>query len=806
MAFVNKNFSDIFTFSRTSVARDCDQDGILQEIPAGQIRQGFNPDVYPRTPAGWLLEGSATNHHVDPRAESVNTGLVDQVGGTGWITYVASPSTFGISRTITKGVENGLPYVEMHFVGTPTSTGGGYVLFNASNNTPASVGQVWTGSIYAYMQDGIGGMLGCNLQIVDQGASGGQSASSITLSDVTTGPLNQRRRVLTRTCSVADTTGINLRLSYTFTNGVPVNARLRMACPQFEQNYYASSLILPPVGTPGASTRAADALTVQGTSFHNIWPQRDQRTNLLLWSEQLDNAAWIKSNVGFSTNIAPGPDGTQTAEAITPDTTNAGHNINSAGSFTAGQSCTLSVYAKQGSYSGLRMAFPISPFGSGYQANFDLAAGTIVNAATNVTAVMTAVGSGWYRCSITATATATGNSVVVLFVLQTGDGSQTFAGTGTSGILLWGAQLETAPATLAPNLMAASSAEVFGSFPWLAAGSTIVSDTTADPFGGNAADKIVETTANDFHAVYAQSVAVIAGQDVTVSAYLKSAGRTEARLIVRETANVGNNAATVFNLTAGTVAATAVNGTGINTSSSITSAGNGWWLCRLTARAGASVSTCRIDIGASVNTFAQYVGDGTSGIFAFGANVVSGATAPTYVPLSALVSPYIATTSAPASRFVGTAREGFVIMDVLLPQQAGATNQLLAQIDDGSQNQRFSLRNNSNSANFAALSVSQGNATIASSSLPFAPGTVTRIGMRWGAGVLSACKDGGVVSTSPSGRLPHGLTTLRIGANGQGTEGVNGRIQNVVAGATAPSDAKFQAACVVGADIAAALK
>ncbi len=72
----------------------------------------------------------------------------------------------------------------------------------------------------------------------------------------------------------------------------------------------------------------------------------EQRTNLLTYSEQFDNAAWVKSGTTVTANAAAAPNGTVTADLVTANTSSSfgflySNNIAS-GVFTT------SVYAKQG--------------------------------------------------------------------------------------------------------------------------------------------------------------------------------------------------------------------------------------------------------------------------------------------------------------------------------------------------------------------------------------------------------------------------------------------------------------------------
>ena len=68
------------------------------------------------------------------------------------------------------------------------------------------------------------------------------------------------------------------------------------------------------------------------------------------------------------------------------------------------------------------------------QANFDLTNGTVGYNA-NVIAAIKNVGNGWYRCSINITS---GSSVYAWIAISSGNTQ----GDQTSGIYIWGAQLE----------------------------------------------------------------------------------------------------------------------------------------------------------------------------------------------------------------------------------------------------------------------------------------------------------------------------------------------------------------------------
>lgn len=168
----------------------------------------------------------------------------------------------------------------------------------------------------------------------------------------------------------------------------------------------------------------------------------EQRTNLITYSEQIDNAAWTKNQVGVTANAATSPDGTANADKIVPNTTNNVHGAYRTQTYGAG-TFTFSFYAKADGYPRVGVR---SYDGAAYflRATFDVSAGTVVST-QNGTATIEPAGNGWYRCIVTATTAGNMGSVIGTWIepLPAGQLVQaSYAGDGTSGTLVYGAQLE----------------------------------------------------------------------------------------------------------------------------------------------------------------------------------------------------------------------------------------------------------------------------------------------------------------------------------------------------------------------------
>jgi hypothetical protein len=178
----------------------------------------------------------------------------------------------------------------------------------------------------------------------------------------------------------------------------------------------------------------------------------ETRTNLLTNSDQFNN--WTVSGTTVTSNATTAPDGTLTADKIVETATTAGHNIQQ-GPITksANVVLTLSVFAKAAERSWLGLAindangFGIGRYGAefnltdGHAYEHDPAQGTYTNGSFS----MTRYPNGWFRCSVTCTTsteTICGARIFVLESLSQWTSASSYTGNGTSGIFLWGAQLE----------------------------------------------------------------------------------------------------------------------------------------------------------------------------------------------------------------------------------------------------------------------------------------------------------------------------------------------------------------------------
>jgi hypothetical protein len=161
----------------------------------------------------------------------------------------------------------------------------------------------------------------------------------------------------------------------------------------------------------------------------------EQRTNLQVYSQEFDNAAWTKTNTTITSNTIVAPDGTLTGDKLVENTATDLHRVIDSFTFTATQH-SLSVFAKAGERSEIRLFAADLTKNMGVY--FNLSSGT-VGSAVNATGQITNVGNGWYRCAmIFNPVAASGN---IQFLLSDSE-TASYTGDGYSGIYIWGAQLE----------------------------------------------------------------------------------------------------------------------------------------------------------------------------------------------------------------------------------------------------------------------------------------------------------------------------------------------------------------------------
>ncbi|MCB2227260.1 MAG: hypothetical protein KQH53_11335 [Desulfarculaceae bacterium] len=186
-------------------------------------------------------------------------------------------------------------------------------------------------------------------------------------------------------------------------------------------------------------------------------------TNLLIYSEAFDNAAWLKARASISADAATAPDGNVTADILAPSVDAGTHYVEQLVSgLTDNTVYTYLIFLKKKEYD-WAIVFIQGKDGGAAGTYFDLSNGAM-GTQDNAGAGMELIGSGWYRCWVNDDIASGGSTPRFRVYVGTGDGGGVLSGDGTSGLYLWGAQLEAGkvptayiPTTSAPDSRAADA-------------------------------------------------------------------------------------------------------------------------------------------------------------------------------------------------------------------------------------------------------------------------------------------------------------------------------------------------------------
>jgi len=191
------------------------------------------------------------------------------------------------------------------------------------------------------------------------------------------------------------------------------------------------------------------------TSSGTNRPELSARYNLLTYTEQFDNGAWVKGPTqGIDVNDTTAPNGTTTADLIKDN--NAGGTgllaVYQNPTLSANTSYTFLVYLKDAArtqYAAIR-TFSFDASANGYT-YVNLTNGSIVSSdpAHTASAPIDA-GNGWYLFAITVTLGADNTGAFAVYASQNGTNT-TVDLDNTSGFYIWGADLR--PASQATGLI-----------------------------------------------------------------------------------------------------------------------------------------------------------------------------------------------------------------------------------------------------------------------------------------------------------------------------------------------------------------
>tara|TARA_R110000824_G_scaffold88882_2_gene218332 strand:+ start:819 stop:2540 length:1722 start_codon:yes stop_codon:yes gene_type:complete len=434
-------------------------------------------------------------------------------------------------------------------------------------------------------------------------------------------------------------------------------------------------------------TRSTTATRVNEAGFIEETPY-----NLLTYSENLNEVSWYKSNVNIINNAGISPDGLNNATKVV----NISNGFLSKGynpSIVLGHS--RSIWAKTTSGTG-------SVSLCSHNGN--------ANALFNIT-------NEWQRFELNTYNSTGANSFYAVDFRS--------AGSTLSEILLWGGQAEVGsvakpyfPTTDRLNIPQIdytdgcpsiliepqrtnlfSYSEQFDNGAWTKDGVSASTENFTNPRGEALSYFLKEGSTNGAHQIYTANT-IVAGSINTISFLLKrKVGSADRFLRVQSTdGSFSNGARVIFDIQNMIISTSVASlGTGSNVSASIESFGaDGWFKVSL---------TCKIDEVSTVfrnNNYLQnqgslfsagYQGDGTSGVYIFGAQLEQGSYPTSYIPtVASIVTRNVTTVSKTGISDLIGQTEGVLFVESASLVSLDSTNARLITLSNGNTNNRIQIQ------------------------------------------------------------------------------------------------------------------
>lgn len=173
--------------------------------------------------------------------------------------------------------------------------------------------------------------------------------------------------------------------------------------------------------------------------------RRQRPHNLLMRSEEFSNSYWVKSDSTVTPNATSGPFANTQAFKLVEGSLSGAKRMQASATGSGGAAFTSSVYVK-GSERNVAIIALDTTANSGFGIIYNPATGATSGAAFNFnggvfqSTSVESIGDGWYRISVTGVCSAAGANIALRVELRNGTNAN-YTGDGTSGIFIWGAQL-----------------------------------------------------------------------------------------------------------------------------------------------------------------------------------------------------------------------------------------------------------------------------------------------------------------------------------------------------------------------------
>lgn len=576
---------------------------------------------------------------------------------------------------------------------------------------------------------------------------------------------------------------------------------------------FSQEKVLTPQSGPTSVTfsRASGAMQYDASGYLTFAPE-----NLWTFSEDSANAVWAKSTTTISVNPIAPPSGISNCGKVMEDSNNNLHSYGQIFTYQKGSIYTQSWYLKAAENQFIQLNMTGGAFGAFSYANYDLINGIVTVTGSTCTAAMTAVGNGWYKCSVSALATTSTSGTSAIVMIKTGTDVRVpvYVGTAGNGVyfaapqldrsvtvrsynsttssIYYGPRFDYHPTTLVSrglqieesrtNLCTNSSD--FSNATWTKTDITVTSTNNTSPENIANATLLTEGSAGTA-LLYSAATTITATAVVIGSVFLKKGNHDWIRIQVLDvTGTNGFNA--WFNMNTGTIGTTALIGTGTYLGQEIITLQNGWYRVGIygTTDSAATSVLIRTNSANADNSITRVSG---ATRYQYGA-MIEQTTTP--AASTARMTTYIPTVGASVIRSADlpvvsssswlNQSEGSVVVSweqMYLNTNASARS-LLVNIDDTTSNNRNVIFANAASGLSQGLTIAAGVTSAGIASGTLAAQTTYKSVYVYKQDDFTFYQNGASLGTDTSGSVPSGLTQMRIGHRGQ--DYLNGWIKTLI--------------------------
>jgi len=303
--------------------------------------------------------------------------------------------------------------------------------------------------------------------------------------------------------------------------------------------------------------------------------------------------------------------------------------------------------------------------------------------------------------------------------------------------------------------------ENFDQAAWFKNNLTVSANSATAPDGTSNADKIISDS--ELSGYIFEGVSITSGNDYTHTVFAKSGEFTSLRVLGQANA-FGGNIYADFDLSAGTVGSV-IGGSG---TASIEDFGSGWYRCVLTLAATATVTS-----GFQIRPVGT--GDGSSGVYVFGAQLEEASFPTSYIPTSgSTVTRSVDVASIATSAFGFNEDEGTVFAK---GRTSSSLISALFTINDNSINNRISQR--LTGSNVQALIVDGGTTQANINVSNHIIGSFSKSALAYQENNFNNASQGTLGTADTSGTVASSLTQIELGTSRSPSNMLNGHIKKL---------------------------